>query len=56
MQMKDGRFVVYGNEISRAQSQKTIRWQEMFARKFNYDPDEEYEGDEAAEDLNIRPG
>jgi len=42
MQMKDGRFVVYGNEISSSQSKKTIKWQNMFAKKFNYNPEEEY--------------
>lgn len=42
MQMKDGRFVVYGNEISPSQSSKTIKWQQKFARMFNYDPNEVY--------------
>ena len=42
MKMKDGRFVVYGNQISSSQSNKAIKWQNMFAKKFKYDPDEEY--------------
>jgi hypothetical protein len=42
MKMRDGRFVVYGNAISRSQSRKATRWQEMFVRKFGYDPDEKY--------------
>jgi hypothetical protein len=42
MKMQDGRFVVYGNAISRSQSRKATRWQEMFVRKFGYDPDEKY--------------
>jgi hypothetical protein len=43
MKMQDDQFVVYGNPISKSQSQKTIRWQNMFAKKFNYDPNEIYE-------------
>lgn len=42
MQMKDGRFVVYGNAISRSDSQKTIKRQNMFVKKFDYDPEEKY--------------
>ena len=42
MRMQDGRFLVYGNPISRSQSRKATRWQEMFVRKFGYDPDEKY--------------
>ena len=42
MKMKDGCFVVYGNEIKKSHSEKAIKWQNMFVRKFNYDPDEEY--------------
>jgi len=43
MKMQDDQFVVYDNPISKSQSQKTIRWQNMFANKFNYDPNEKYE-------------
>lgn len=42
MKMENSRFVVYGNELSEADSQKTIKWQEMFVRKFKYNPDEKY--------------
>jgi hypothetical protein len=43
MELQNGRYVVYGNAISESQTKKTIKWQNMFARKFNYDPDEKYE-------------
>jgi hypothetical protein len=42
MKMEDGRFVVYGNAIDKSHSKKAIKWQNMFVRKFNYDPDEKY--------------
>ncbi len=42
MEMVDGRFVVYGNRIRKSHSRKAIRWQDMFVRKFGYDPDEQY--------------
>ena len=42
MKMQDGRFVVYGNALKRSHSKTVIRWQNMFIRKFNYDPDETY--------------
>jgi hypothetical protein len=42
MKMEDGRFVVYGNAIDRSHSKKAIKWQNMFIRKFDYDPDETY--------------
>ncbi len=42
MKMENGRFVVYGNALDARQSQKTIKWQNMFIKKFNYDPDEKY--------------
>lgn len=42
MKMEDGRFVVYGNAIKKSHSQAAIKWQKMFVRKFNYDPDEKY--------------
>lgn len=35
MKMEDGRFVVYGNAIKKSRSQATIKWQNMFVRKFN---------------------
>ena len=36
-------FSLYGNELSRGDSRKAVKWQEMFVRKFDYDPNEEYE-------------
>ncbi len=42
MKMIDDQFVVYGNPISKSQSKKAIRWQNMFIKKFNYDPQEKY--------------
>ncbi len=42
MRLENGRFVVYGNAIKRSHSKKAIKWQEMFIKKFGYDPDEKY--------------
>lgn len=42
MKLEDGRFVVYGNTLKRSHSNKAIKWQNMFVRKFGYDPDETY--------------
>lgn len=42
MKMENGRFVVYGNALSESHSQKAIKWQNMFIKKFNYDPNERY--------------
>jgi len=42
MKMDNGRFVLYGNPLRRSHSKRAIKWQDMFIRKFNYDPDEEY--------------
>jgi hypothetical protein len=43
MKMQEGgRYVVYGNAIERSHSKKAMRWQDMFIRKFHYDPDEKY--------------
>ncbi len=42
MKMENDRFVVYGNAIEKSHSQKAIQWQNMFVKKFNYDPDEKY--------------
>lgn len=42
MKMIDDQFVVYGNPISKSQSKKAIRWQNMFIKKYNYDPQEKY--------------
>src|SRR4030042_2456520 len=43
MKLQNGKYVVYGNAISKSQTKKTIKWQKMFARKFNYNPNEKYE-------------
>lgn len=42
MRMENGRYTVYGNAITEAESRKTDKWQRMFVRKFGYDPDETY--------------
>jgi hypothetical protein len=42
MKIKDGSFAVYGNSITKSQSQKTIKRQNMLIKKFNYDPNEKY--------------
>ena len=42
MKMRDGRFEVYGNAIKPSHSRQTVKWQEMFVRRFDYDPAEEY--------------
>jgi hypothetical protein len=42
MKMQNGRFMVYDNAIEPSHSRQAIKWQEMFARKFSYDPDEQY--------------
>jgi hypothetical protein len=43
MKMQNGKYALYGNEISAAQTKKTIQWQGMFAKKFNYNPEETYQ-------------
>ncbi|MFW5800020.1 MAG: DUF6938 domain-containing protein [Spirochaetota bacterium] len=42
MKMENGRFTVYGNPIKKSHSKKVIKWQNMFKKKFNYNPDEKY--------------
>ncbi len=42
MKYEDGRFEVFGNRLSKSHSRKSIRWQNRFINKFNYDPDEVY--------------
>ena len=36
------RFSLYGNELKRTYARRAQRWQDMFAGKFAYDPDEAY--------------
>ncbi len=42
MEKRNGRYYVFGNPITRAQSRAVDRWQNMFVRKFGYDPEEKY--------------
>lgn len=42
MQKINGRYSVYGNELSRSQSKKCDAWQNMFIKKYKYDPNETY--------------
>lgn len=42
MKYENGRFTVYGNPIKKSHSTKTIKYQNWFIKKFNYDPDEKY--------------
>jgi len=42
MKLKDGRYEVYGNPITEAQTRATDKWQAMLAKKFNYDANEKY--------------
>ncbi len=42
MKMEDERYIVYGNALRKTESRKATRWQQMFIRKFNYDPTEQY--------------
>ncbi len=42
MHKVNGRYEVYGNPITRRQSRAADRWQQMFVRKFAYDPDQPY--------------
>jgi hypothetical protein len=42
MKKVNDRYEVYGNAITRAQTRAADRWHAMLARKFHYDPSEEY--------------
>jgi hypothetical protein len=42
MQKVDGRYQVYGNPIAASHSRAADRWQRMFVRRFDHDPDEIY--------------
>ncbi|GAH12183.1 unnamed protein product, partial [marine sediment metagenome] len=42
MKFENGRFMVYGNPIKKSHSIKTIKYQNWFINKFNYNPDEKY--------------
>ena len=36
-------FSLYGNRITAEQDRKALAWQQMFVKKFSYDPNERYE-------------
>jgi hypothetical protein len=42
MQKKDGRYELYGNPITPAQTRAADKWKQMLAEKFKYDPNEIY--------------
>lgn len=42
MERRDGRYALFGSPITRAQSRAVDRWQRMFTKRFDYDPDESY--------------
>jgi hypothetical protein len=43
MKMENGKYSVYGNTISKSETKKVQKWQNMFKKKFNYDPNENYD-------------
>jgi hypothetical protein len=42
LQKKDCRYEVYGNPITRSQTNAADKWQDMLAKKFKYDPNEKF--------------
>jgi len=42
MKKVNGRYEVYGNAITEAQTRAADQWKEKLARQFNYDPNEKY--------------
>src|SRR6056297_3519883 len=42
MQKRDGCYYVYDNPIKKSHSRAAEKWQRMFIKKFNYDPQEVY--------------
>ena len=42
MELKNDRYSLFRNEISKGQTKRIISRQNMFVRKFNYDPNEKY--------------
>jgi hypothetical protein len=38
----DGKYSLYGNELSKGKSNAADRWQRFFVRRFKYDPNEKY--------------
>ncbi len=43
MKKENGQYSLYGNKLDKHQSKQTDSWQQMFIKKFNYDPNEKYE-------------
>jgi hypothetical protein len=43
MKLNNGRYEVYGNQITEGQSRAADKWQAMLAKQFNYNPAEKYE-------------
>ena len=39
---ENGKYALYGNNLSVGKSRATDRWQQFFVRKFHYDPNEKY--------------
>ncbi|MCA2002692.1 MAG: hypothetical protein LDL51_12570 [Chloroflexi bacterium] len=42
LQKKNGRYEVYGNPITERQTRAADRWKDMLAKKFRYDPNENF--------------
>ncbi|HEY9088767.1 MAG TPA: hypothetical protein VIO36_11410 [Anaerolineaceae bacterium] len=42
MKKVNGKYALFGNELSEAKSRATDRWQQFFVREFHYDPNETY--------------
>ncbi|MCP4967832.1 MAG: hypothetical protein GY926_21680 [bacterium] len=41
--MGSKKFSLYGNPITPAQDRKALKWQSMFVKQFDYDPNEQYD-------------
>ncbi len=41
--MDKNKFSLYGNTITPSQDRKALKWQDMFIKQFDYDPDEHYD-------------
>lgn len=42
MKKENGRYSIFNNSIKKSHSRKVDKWQKMFVKKFNYDPNEKY--------------
>ncbi len=38
----NGRLSIFGNKLKHSHAKKAIKWQKIFTKKFNYNPDEKY--------------